>query len=341
MPTLKGVYSSKKIGLPSIGRPRRSDPRKRFFIAWEHDADYMIVQPLNQNLIQVGHKRLVPLEDFQTAYTLEPEYHVDPESSSVRPIWRAQESEAETPPEASLATSLEARPVPDVQESSLDATFEEPKEPTPGELEHDFSTILPDDGVDARPLGPDGTPRPERSEGDIAAGKVALDAEPFDKPGLAGIRLTRERTELERVEREMQTAFALGISHLKRGNMERARSILTDIVETKANFLPEHKHMFNDFGIGLRKSAVHDLALRHYLRALELARDDENLHHNIARVYWEMGDLDNCGRYLEKSLELNPNLRESQLFLRFLQRHKQKKKSSAIRELFQFGGKDK
>ncbi len=349
MPTLKGVYSSRKTGLPSIGGPRRSSPQKRFFIAWEHDVEYMIVQPLNQNLIQVGHKRLVPRADFDTEYAFEPEYRVDPESTLVRPIWRAQEGAGESAPEGSLETpaaappeiSPEARPgTDDAAPRAAPAEQKKMEEPVEEEFD-DFTTILPDEGVAFRPPGQasPGKAEPE-PRADITARKVALDEEPYGQPGIEGIRPTRERTELERVEREAQTAFALGVTHLKRGNTERARAIFAEIAETKADFLPEHKHMFNEFGIGLRKSAVHDLALRHYRRALELSRDDENLHHNMARVYWEMGDLDNCARYLEKSLELNPKLHESQLFLRFLQRQKQKKKKSAIRELFQLGGKD-
>ena len=329
MATLKGIYSSRKSMLPSIGAPRKGGQPKRFFVVWEHDPEYMIVQPLNHNLVQVGHKRLIPLDAFEAEYEFEPDYVLDEQSSSVRPVWRAQgqddDSEAEAPPKSQEAPDTAAPPEPSATLDS-DKTLEENRDFS----EEIFSDILPDEGVPAKPL--------EIKTDDSA--KVALDEEPIRKPKRFS-PLNKQQIELQRVEREAMAAFGLGLAHLKRGSKDRAKGIFTDLAGIQADFEPTHKHMFNEFGISLRKSEFYDLALRHYRRALELGPDDENLHHNIARVHWELKDMDNCVRYLEKSLELNPELKESQLFLRYVKKHGQKRKSNLVRELFHLGGKSK
>lgn len=125
----------------------------------------------------------------------------------------------------------------------------------------------------------------------------------------------------EEVEKSARASFGLGLTYLKRGNMTKAVDIFTRLAEADATFDPAHKHMFNEFGISLRKERLLDTALKHYLRALELATDDdENLHHNIARAYFEKKDIGNAVKFLEQSLRINPALKESKLFLRYLRR---------------------
>ncbi|MBU1002144.1 MAG: tetratricopeptide repeat protein [Proteobacteria bacterium] len=125
----------------------------------------------------------------------------------------------------------------------------------------------------------------------------------------------------EDVEKSARASFGLGLTYLKRGNMNKAVDIFTRLAEADATFDPAHKHMFNEFGISLRKERLLDTALKHYLRALDLASDeDENLHHNIARAYFEKKDINNAVKFLEQSLEINPGLKESRLFLNYLRR---------------------
>lgn len=132
----------------------------------------------------------------------------------------------------------------------------------------------------------------------------------------------------EEVEKNARASFGLGIMYLKRGNNAKAQEIFAKLAEIDAAFAPEHKHMFNDFGISLRKEKLYETALKHYLRARELDNSDENLIHNIARAYFEIGDLDNTHKFLEESLQINPSLKASQLFLNFLNKKKTPKKNS-------------
>lgn len=157
------------------------------------------------------------------------------------------------------------------------------------------------------------------------------DAPPPPEPeeGLPGLKVEIEGFEMsgsaEEIETNARASFGLGLTYLKRGNVDKAEEIFTRLAEMDAAFVPEHKHMFNDFGVSLRKQSLFDTALKHYLRALELSGEDENLLHNIARAYFEKEDMENCVKYLEKSLEVNPNLKESHQFLRFLEKKDRKK----------------
>lgn len=124
--------------------------------------------------------------------------------------------------------------------------------------------------------------------------------------------------ELERLETEARTDFGMGLTFFRTGNTRKALEIFNAIPEMDVDWQPEHKHMFSEFGAGLRKTRLLDVALKHYFKALELAPKDENLHHNIARVFYEQSKYDICKEWLEKSLQINPQLVPSKQFLSFL-----------------------
>ena len=121
-------------------------------------------------------------------------------------------------------------------------------------------------------------------------------------------------------EENVRANFGLGLTYLDRGEQVKANDIFERLVKLDATFLPDHKHLFNDFGINLRKNRMLDQALEYYLKAEALVQNDENLFHNVARVYYEKGDLDKCLEYLDKSLAVNPNMEESRLFYEFLEK---------------------
>ena len=119
-------------------------------------------------------------------------------------------------------------------------------------------------------------------------------------------------------EGNVRANFGLGLTYLDRGDQAKANDIFERIVGLDAAFEEEHKHLFNDFGINMRKNKMYDQALEYYLRAEELVTNDEHLLHNIARCYWEKGNAEGCKKYLRKSLQVNPNLKESKMFWEYL-----------------------
>jgi tetratricopeptide (TPR) repeat protein len=119
-------------------------------------------------------------------------------------------------------------------------------------------------------------------------------------------------------EENVRANFGLGLTYVERGEAAKAKDILGRIVGLEAAFAPEHKHLFNEFGISLRKSRMLDQALEYYTRALELTATDENLHYNVARAHYDKGDLAKCREHLESALRLNPDHEEVKKFMEFL-----------------------
>ncbi|WP_242652964.1 tetratricopeptide repeat protein [Pseudodesulfovibrio hydrargyri] len=113
--------------------------------------------------------------------------------------------------------------------------------------------------------------------------------------------------------------FGLGLTYMARGDAEKADDIFKRVVSLDATFAPEHKHLFNEFGISLRKSGLTDQAVEYYSRALTITEDDENLFYNIARAYYERGDEAECRENLQRALELDPNLDVALQFMEFLE----------------------
>ncbi|MDD4730992.1 MAG: tetratricopeptide repeat protein [Desulfovibrio sp.] len=121
-------------------------------------------------------------------------------------------------------------------------------------------------------------------------------------------------------ERNVRANFGIGLVYLQRGDEEKAHEVFQRVVDIEAAFEDEHKHLFNEFGINLRKSGLYDDAVHYYRRALEFAADDENLHYNLARAYYEKGDHPHAVRHLNASLAMNPDHTEARAFLRNLEK---------------------
>ncbi len=119
-------------------------------------------------------------------------------------------------------------------------------------------------------------------------------------------------------EENVRANFGIGLTYLERGDKAKAQDIFERLVKLEAAFQPEHKHLFNDFGINLRKSKMLPQALEYYKRAQELSPNDENLYMNIARVQLETHEIDDCITNLLKALSLDPHHAPSLKFVAWL-----------------------
>ncbi|UZP67350.1 hypothetical protein N1030_17405 [Desulfovibrio mangrovi] len=119
-------------------------------------------------------------------------------------------------------------------------------------------------------------------------------------------------------EQNVRANFGLGLTYLDRGETEKADNIFERLVKLDAAFDVEHKHLFNEFGINLRKNKMLDQARDYYSRALELSGNDENLHYNVARVCLEKQEYAPCAEHLLKCLAINPSLDAAVKFLLWL-----------------------
>ncbi len=116
-------------------------------------------------------------------------------------------------------------------------------------------------------------------------------------------------------EDNVRANFGIGLTYLERGEGDKAKNIFERLVKLEGTFQPTHKHLFNEFGISLRKSSMLNEAIEYYNKALELTQGDENLYFNVARTYLELKDYSNCMSYLLKMLEVAPQNDPGQKFL--------------------------
>jgi len=121
-------------------------------------------------------------------------------------------------------------------------------------------------------------------------------------------------------EESVRANFGIGLCYIERGETDKAREVLGRLVRLEAAFQDEHKHLFNEFGISLRKNKMDAEALAYYSRAVELCPKDENLHYNMARASYDMGDIQAASLRLAYCLTLNPEHAEARKFLDFINR---------------------
>lgn len=111
-------------------------------------------------------------------------------------------------------------------------------------------------------------------------------------------------------EENVRANFGVGKVYLAQGDTEKARETFEKLAGIEAVFEDENKHIFNELGMELRRMKMYDQAIDYYTKALSIAQDDENLFFNVARAYFEKGEIKKSAAYLQKALKLNPNVTE-------------------------------
>lgn len=119
-------------------------------------------------------------------------------------------------------------------------------------------------------------------------------------------------------ESNVRANFGIGLTYMERGELDKAQNIFDRLVKLDGAFEAEHKHLFNEFGINLRKHKMLSQSVEYYRRALQLTANDENLHMNLARALLETKDIDGCLEQLFAALELSPRHEISLKFLAWL-----------------------
>jgi len=109
-------------------------------------------------------------------------------------------------------------------------------------------------------------------------------------------------------ERNVRALFGLGLIFSERKELQRTRELLVELVDVKAAFDGKNQHLFNEFGIALRKAELFTEAAVYYRRGLDFVTDDENLYYNLARAHYESGDWSGCLEALIMSHRLNPGM---------------------------------
>ncbi|MGE4296666.1 MAG: tetratricopeptide repeat protein [Desulfovibrionaceae bacterium] len=114
----------------------------------------------------------------------------------------------------------------------------------------------------------------------------------------------------------VRATFGLGLSYMERGDKEKADDIFKRLIALDDAFTPENKHLFNEFGINLRKQEMYEQALKYYAKALKTGPMDPHLLYNVARIYHAQDNLLKAGAFLKKAVEIKPDFEEGATFLR-------------------------
>ncbi len=94
----------------------------------------------------------------------------------------------------------------------------------------------------------------------------------------------------------------------KLNRYEEARVIFDELSNNPELYIEEHKHLFNDFGINLRKMQMYAKAIESYQRAIRVNAFDPHLYYNLAVVYTELKEIENAVRLLNSAIQLKRKL---------------------------------
>lgn len=135
-----------------------------------------------------------------------------------------------------------------------------------------------------------------------------------------------EKREFFSAEYEYNRALSMDEKHLKahlgkgkalfaRGDKEAAKKIFSKLSGLDALYNKENKHIFNEFGIELRKKKMFQEAIENYLKAISIDPKDEVLYYNLGRAHYEDGRHEEAIGDLNHALAIKPDFREAQEFL--------------------------
>lgn len=121
-------------------------------------------------------------------------------------------------------------------------------------------------------------------------------------------------------ELNVRANFGLGEVYAEQHEYEKIRHVVGVLLGLDETFREEHRKRFNSLGVSLRKNGMVDEAINYYSKALEYNEEDENLHFNMARAYFEKMEYVQCEKHLKRALEISPDFREARLFQAYLER---------------------
>ncbi|MBG0789401.1 MAG: tetratricopeptide repeat protein [Desulfovibrionaceae bacterium] len=129
-------------------------------------------------------------------------------------------------------------------------------------------------------------------------------------PGKGGGRRSFDDDERARPieEKNVRALFGMALVFLERGEADRAGELLSELAGIKAEFEGKDQHLFNEFGIALRKNHQFPEAVAFFRRALDFVEDDDHLYYNLARAHYENDDWAASLDSLVLSHRLNPGL---------------------------------
>jgi tetratricopeptide (TPR) repeat protein len=132
------------------------------------------------------------------------------------------------------------------------------------------------------------------------------------------------KTALKIDPESLKANFGIGTLYMEMGQTDKAKTVFKKLSQVEAMFEEDNKHIFNEFGIELRKANMTEEALDNYLKAIEISPRDEHLYFNIARLYYDAKDWEYALLWIEKSLSVSPSFREADQFASMIRSEREK-----------------
>ncbi len=104
--------------------------------------------------------------------------------------------------------------------------------------------------------------------------------------------------------------------YLNAGRYQEAFNMLDDALKDDPNAI----HLYNRIGMVLRKMKDYDTAEKYYLKALTLSSEDEYLHYNLGRLYYDWRKWGKMAQAAQHAVDINPDFGEASKMLKFAQK---------------------
>jgi len=114
-------------------------------------------------------------------------------------------------------------------------------------------------------------------------------------------------------EENLKAHLGKGKAHMGLGEVDKAKESFEKLSEIDSLYDKENKHIFNEYGIELRKSEMYDLAIENYEKAISIDPDDEALYFNMGRAYYSSGNNEKAKESLDKAISLNADFSEAKM----------------------------
>lgn len=124
---------------------------------------------------------------------------------------------------------------------------------------------------------------------------------PTPKVETKEMRQARIRVAEEALRENFDTAF----QELNLTNKHNKALRTIKKIANQEGIEPEHKHMFRDFTVSLRKKNLPEIALLFAERNIKLAPNDDHALFNASRIYAMLERFDEAKRVLEKAMTLH------------------------------------
>lgn len=145
---------------------------------------------------------------------------------------------------------------------------------------------------------------------------------PFSDKEFRRLELARKAKQLEAAMRE---TFRKTLLRLKRPKERHAAlTALEQLAASREGILPEHRHMFRDFGVQLRKQSQPDTALHFSHRVVKLAPGDDHALFNMARILYDLRKFDEAEQLLKQAMKMNASEPAHRLLLDSIMREKRR-----------------